>query len=112
MSTDTRATSRRTPHGDRLATTRHEVEVDSSPWSSTGSPMRHLLRVVIQMVKDVGYGINAGHAVKHGLKPSPQPPVRNGPVARSAPAHRPHLVERHEGRKRRVPRSSRTSPRR
>lgn len=38
--------------------------------------MHALLRYVLLIVKDVAYGINAGHAIRHGLKPP-------------APSHRP-----------------------
>ncbi len=44
--------------------------------------MHALLRYVLLIVKDVAYGINAGHAIRHGLKP---PAPRHRPVRSHAP---------------------------
>ncbi len=49
--------------------------------------MHALLRYVLLIVKDVAYGINAGHAIRHGLKP----PV---PGHRPARSHAPKTSRR------------------
>jgi len=49
--------------------------------------LRLMLHGLLVVIKDVGYGVHAGHAVKHGLRPRPQPPAPPSP----APARKPLL---------------------